>query len=220
MTVKIYGAVQAECTQRIVMVCYELNIPFELVFVDLPHFEHKKPEWINNMQPFGQIPVLDEDGFRMHESRAICRYLTEKFGDGKLLPRELKERGKFEQAASVEQGYFNTPAHIIVRERLFKSVMKLPIDEEQANEAEKTLRSNLQGYERTLSKQKYLAGDELTLADLFHLPIGTIIGKVGIDALTSQDTPNVARWWNEIFSRPSWQAVLADLEKAGPFKFD
>jgi len=35
------------------------------------------------------------------------------------------------------------------------------------------LAKKLEGYERVLAKSKYLAGQELTLADMFHLPYGT-----------------------------------------------
>lgn len=47
---------------------------------------------------------------------------------------------------------------------------------------------------------------EVTLADLFHLPYGALIADhAGFKGLTA--TPNVARWWADISSRPSWNAV-------------
>ena len=36
----------------------------------------------------------------------------------------------------------------------------------------------LPGYEKILAKQKFLAGDELTLVDLFHLAHGTLLVEV------------------------------------------
>jgi hypothetical protein len=52
----------------------------------------------------------------------------------------------------------------------------------------------LAAYEVLLSKTKYLAGDSLTLADLFHLPYGTMLGSAGVDFLTDGTFPNVSRW--------------------------
>lgn len=43
-------------------------------------------------------------------------------------------------------------------------------DEARLEYLTKTLDSKLQGYDRMLSKTKYLAGDKLSLVDLFHLP--------------------------------------------------
>ena len=53
------------------------------------------------------------------------------------------------------------------------------------------LEPKLDVYEKILSKQKYLAGDELTLADLFHLPYGTLLAQAGSNAIEVR--PNVAR---------------------------
>lgn len=46
-------------------------------------------------------------------------------------------------------------------------------------EAQKAkLAKRLEGYEAILSKQAYLAGDNLTAADLFHLPYGQLVADV------------------------------------------
>lgn len=55
----------------------------------------------------------------------------------------------------------------------------------------KLLEQKLDVYEKILSKQKYLAGDEFTLADLFHVPWGAKLPAAGIHAI--EERPNVAR---------------------------
>jgi len=45
------------------------------------------------------------------------------------------------------------------------------------------------------------------MVDLFHIPYGNLLPTVGSDVLTSDRFPNVARWWKDITSRPSWLAV-------------
>jgi glutathione S-transferase len=57
--------------------------------------------------------LQDDNGFILYESRAISRYLEEKYADlgAPLLPKGLKERALVEQAASVELANF-TPAVI------------------------------------------------------------------------------------------------------------
>ena len=57
----------------------------------------------------------------------------------------------------------------------------------------KKLEAKLDVYDQILSKQKYLGGDEVTLADLFHLPYGSLLEKQGIDYLVSGRVPNVTR---------------------------
>ena len=69
---------------------------------------------------------MDTDGFTLYESRAICRYLAQKYekdGNRKLLPspsQDPKAYALFEQAASVEVTNFDPYASGAVFEIVFK----------------------------------------------------------------------------------------------------
>jgi glutathione S-transferase len=58
-------------------------------------------------------------------------------------------------------------------------------------------------YEVILAKQPYLAGSQLTLADLFHLPYGSFAQKLGY-AATFDKYPNVKKWFDGLMARESW----------------
>ena len=70
--------------------------------------------------PLLTINQEDEDGFVLFESRAISRYIADKYGNGKLVPKDLKGRALFEQAVSIEQSDFDPFAGVIVKEKVFK----------------------------------------------------------------------------------------------------
>ena len=91
---------------------------------------------------------------------------------------------------------------------------------------EKLMVGKLDGFERLLKKQKYLAGDvrillflfswteltdygqEISAVDIFCLPYGHMLTEgAGYDYLKNDKWPNVARWWADISTRPSWQLV-------------
>lgn len=201
------GASESTAVRRVALVCKELGIEYKLA--PIPWSDIKKPEHFA-IQPFGQVPVLEDDGFVLFESRAIGRYLTLKYGKGSpLLPptSDLKATGLFEAAASIEQADFDPFAAAIVWELRTKTRMTgQPTDEKRLGEVTAILNSKLDGYERILSKTKYLAGENVTLADLFHVPCGYTLDEIlKLDVLKTR--PNVARWWQDIVSRPSWQAV-------------
>lgn len=49
---------------------------------------------------------------------------------------------------------------------------------------------------------------ELTLADLFHIPYGSLLVPMGCDLLTNDQRPNLVRWWKDISSRESWKKLV------------
>ncbi|TRM64613.1 glutathione S-transferase [Schizophyllum amplum] len=193
-------------------VLMEKKVEFKFVLVDLYKGDQKQSEYMKK-QPFGQVPYLDDDGFIVFESRAICRYICAKFPDQgtPLVPTEIKAKALFEQACSIEYSNFDQFASNAVAEKVFKPMRGLTSNDELAASLLSTLDKKLEGYEAILSKQKYLAGDEITLADLFHLSYGSMLSMIGFNGLESEEKPNVARWWKDITSRESWQAVKDGL---------
>ncbi|KAH9477390.1 Glutathione S-transferase hmp2 [Psilocybe cubensis] len=202
MVLKVHGA-PTPCTQRVLSILYEKQVPFELVPVDLSTAEHKGAKHLEN-HPFGLCPFIDDDGFVLYESRAIAQYIAMKYdnqGTQGLIPKDLKSYARFQQAASTETSYFNDLAGTILMERIFKP------DEKLVESSLTRLAANLDVYEKILSKQKYLGGEEITLADLYHLPCGTLLPAAGTDVIEAR--PNVARWFKDLSSRESWKAALA-----------
>jgi glutathione S-transferase len=105
MVIKVHGVVQSTCTRRVLTALIEKGVPYELVAVNFQAAEHKSAPFLA-MQPFGKIPVLDDDGFLVYESRAICKYIAKKYASQgtKLIPAEddLKGYALFEQVSPSE----------------------------------------------------------------------------------------------------------------------
>ena len=123
MVLTIHGNVMSTCTNRVRTVCEELGVPYEVVPVDFSKGEHKAPEF-TAVQPFGQVPYLDDDGFKLFESRAICRYLALTYGDiGTLIPdpSDVRKTALIEQAASIEVTDFDPPASGLGYEKIVKT---------------------------------------------------------------------------------------------------
>ncbi|KAF9244438.1 glutathione S-transferase [Melanogaster broomeanus] len=203
MVVKIYGFPISTCTRLVELICKEKEIPYELVDVDFRKGEHTSSAFKEH-QPFGQVPYIDDDGFILYESRAICRYLIKKYpsqGTLGLIPTDLQAKALFEQASSIEITNFDNFAGPLVVEKFFNPPTKPGL----LNTLQ-LLNAKMDAYEVILGKQKYLAGETLTLADLQHLPLGRLLCTAGLaDVFSSR--PNVARWWNELTNRPAWNTM-------------
>ncbi|KAF7358177.1 Glutathione S-transferase [Mycena venus] len=213
MALKLYSASFPGAGGGIVALALaEKQIPFEHVLVDLKGKEQKTPEFLAMRTRSAKCPSSSEDeGFILYESRAICRYLAEKYADQgtPLLPKGFKERALVEQAASVELADFHRAVSKVVREAVSKANRGLPIDQAALDQGLANLSAKLDVYEVILSKHRFLAGDEFTLADLFHYAFAPVLAEGGVDIMTSKG-PNVARWWNELMSRPSWVKLKAE----------
>lgn len=55
-----------------------LGLPYRLVDIDLKQGEHKRPGFLR-MNPFGQLPVIDDGGTVVHDSNAILVYLATRY---------------------------------------------------------------------------------------------------------------------------------------------
>ncbi|BBC03050.1 MULTISPECIES: glutathione S-transferase family protein [Bradyrhizobium] len=80
-----------------------LGIPHELVDVDLKSAAQKRPEFLA-LNPFGQVPVLDDDGTIISDSNAILVYLATKLGRTDWLPQDAKGAAAVQRWLSVAAG--------------------------------------------------------------------------------------------------------------------
>jgi hypothetical protein len=58
MTLKLYGFRFSSCTRRVAVVCKELNVPYELIPVDITKGEQRSAEHLAR-QPFGLVPTIE-----------------------------------------------------------------------------------------------------------------------------------------------------------------
>jgi len=210
MVLKLYSFNRSSNVHRVLVVIKELGLEYQPIDIDLTKGAQLEPAY-KAIQPFGKVPCIDDDGFKLYESRAIARYLAAK-AKSPLLPTEPKAVALFEQAASVELNYLGPHAVKIMFEIMFKkNFLKQEPDEKIINECVEALQQTLNVYEDILSKNKYLIGNELTLVDLFHLPHEIMLTLPGIDVANNPSRPNLARWWKDISNRPSWLSVKSSI---------
>ncbi len=80
-----------------------LGVPHELVEVDLKSNAHKKPDFLA-LNPFGQVPVLEDDGTVVADSNAILVYLARKLGRTDWLPEDPRGQAAVQRWLSVAAG--------------------------------------------------------------------------------------------------------------------
>jgi len=207
MAIKLYGNPMSTCTQRVLTTCNALKIQCEVVVIDFSKGEHKSPEYLTK-HPWGKVPYLDDGGFVVYESRAISRYLCLKYQTAEgaqVYPTDIQQRSLVEQYISVEQSYYNTGIEPLVGEAVFKKYHGGVPDDAVIAKHKETTEKSLVVYDKILEGKSYLVGEQLTLADIFHLPYGACCVHAGHgDLFTHPDRPNVNRWWETITRHEAW----------------
>ncbi|HTH98849.1 MAG TPA: glutathione S-transferase [Stellaceae bacterium] len=97
---KLYHAPLSGHAHRVRLFLSLIGAEVELVEVDLPQAQHKSPEFLA-MNPFGQVPVLDDDGTVVSDSTAILVYAAKKFGRIDWLPETPVEAAQVQRWLSV-----------------------------------------------------------------------------------------------------------------------
>jgi len=210
-SVRIIGHPMSTCTRRVMYAAALLKVPIEMVTIDWSTGQHKSPEHMKK-QPFGKVPVLEHDGFTLFESRAICRYINDVVSSShSLIPSDPKQRALFEQWAAVELGTLNPDIDTIVSNQVFAAMKGASPDVEAVKKAHEHIKTSLAVLDKQLSTHKYIAGDHISLVDIWILPNLWAIytaspsdGKQLIDA-----NPHIAAWWKRITETPEWKAIVA-----------
>jgi glutathione S-transferase len=202
---KLYGHPMSTCTRKVLTVLEEKGHAVDFQLVDLMKGEHKRDEHIAR-QPFGVVPVLEDDGFWLYESRAMVRYLDEKLSGPKLTPADLKDRAMMEQWISVEFSYFSPKAMKIVMEMVFHRMAGQAPDMSLVAKSREEVGKVLDVAERHLAKNDHFAGKAFSLADLGWMPyVQYLFAAESGDLITSR--PATKAWWERVSTRPSWKKV-------------
>lgn len=179
----------------------ELGLEIEAVEVDLRSGQHRSPEFLK-LNPNGQVPVLDDDGFILYESLAINLYLARKAG-GPLAGSSPQEEALMAQwslwvANEVEH-------HLI---EILEHRVMLPEPERhpgRADAAWEQLQKPLGVLESVLTDSDYLVGNRFTVADLNVSIVMSLINRLSLDI---DRYPNVRAWLDTCLGRPAGKGFV------------
>jgi glutathione S-transferase len=197
--IKVFGHPISACTRKVLVTLREIGVPFEMQIVDfIGKREHKQPAHLAR-QPFGKVPAIDDQGFALYESRAIIRYLNDRYG-GDLVPANVLERAAMDQWVSVEYSYFSAAA----TKPILHFLSNAPYENAELAAADAAVDQTLDALESRLAVHPYLAGDNFSLAEIVYLPYLDYLMLTPKKAAIS-GRPHVATWLAGNSKRPSWQ---------------
>jgi glutathione S-transferase len=172
------------------------------------------------LQPFGQVPVLEDGDLTLFESRAIARHIFRKHKPELLGAGSLERSAMVDVWLEVEAHQLHPAAGAVVVECVFAPLLGRARNQVAVDENLEKLRKVLEVYEARLAQSTYLAGDFLSAADLSHFTVMHYFMATEYAAIV-EALPHVRAWWEELAARPAARKVAGFMPLgAGPAKKD
>jgi glutathione S-transferase len=153
------------------------------------------------LNPTGKVPTLMDGDTVIWESNTILRYLAAKNGSP-LYPADLARRTEVERWMDWLLASLNAPYVAI-----FKEAKKAPGERAASWAADaKELTGQLQLLEAHLAKQPYLAGKDLSIADV---ALGPIVARCLDFPIDRPDLLNLQAWREQLAARPAFKRATA-----------
>jgi glutathione S-transferase len=122
--------------------------------------------------PFGRVPAFAHGDFRLYETQAILRYLDQMFPEPALVPSDPRAAARMNQIIGINDWYFfpKAAAPIVFQRVVGPALLGMPTDETVVSAAVPMARTCLDELDRLLGEQRFLAGDQLSIADIMLAP--------------------------------------------------
>ena len=173
-----------------------LKLPHQVVPVDLPGGEHKREPFLS-MNPFGQVPVLQDFKHTLADSNAILVYLAQSYGPATWMPSDPIRAAAVQRWLSVAAGDMARGLAAARNSVLFGM---------ECDMADATRRGHalLTVMDRELSTKPFLAGESPTVADVacYSYTAHAPDGRIALDAYR-----NVKAWLARVEALPGFVAM-------------
>ena len=195
--IKLHGFPLSGHSHRIELFLSLLSLPFENIRIDLPARAHKTPTFLA-MNPFGQVPVLEDGDIVLADSNAILVYLASKYAGDSWLPRDPLGAARVQRWLSVAAGplAFGAAAARLI------ALFKAPFNPEEVTARAHGLFGVV---ESELAATPFITGAAPTIADvaLYSYTAHAPEGGVSLDAY-----PNIRNWIARIEALPGFVPMV------------
>lgn len=191
--IRLYHHALSGHVHRVELFLTLLGLPFEKVTVDVFKREQRRPEFLA-INPFGQIPVIQDGEFTLADSNAILVYLAKRYdATGSWLPDDAAGAARVQRWLSVAADQLAsgpTTARIA-------ALVGRPCDEAVIKQSKQLFEL----MDRELASRRFIAADTPTIADLAlyaytsHAPEG---------GLSLEPYPHVRAWLARIEALPGF----------------
>jgi GST-like protein len=184
--------------RKVSIMLEELGLPYRSIPINITEDDQFEPDFLK-ISPNNKIPAIvdTETGISMMESAAIMLYLSKKTG-GKLVPGDEAGYWRMMEWLMLQMGGVG-PMLGQAHHFLHFNAGKAPYAEERYGKEAARIYGVL---DKRLGEAPYLAGDELSIADIATWPW---ISRFEWQKIDLNSFENLARWYRELAARPAFR---------------
>ena len=146
------------------------------------------------IHPWGKMPAFRDGDLQLFETSAILRYVEEAFPGPSLLPGNIRDRARCEQWVSAINAYcYDAMVRRYLLQYVFPKGADGKPDRSVIDAALKDVAQQLAIFDAAYGEKNFLAGANVSLADLFLAPIVAYLEGMPEGKALMQAAPNVAR---------------------------
>ena len=175
-----------------------LGVPYERVAVDLAKREQKQPRFLE-LNPRGQVPVLEDEGQVFWDSTAVLVYVARKYGGERWLPTDPAGMAAVMQWMALAQNEIHYGLQFA------RAILHLGRAGNLA-ECQQYGRTALRVLEKRLADQEWLALQHMTIADVACFPYVAMAPDADVELGPYRA---VSAWIDSIKALPGYIAVPA-----------
>ncbi|MFM0163732.1 glutathione S-transferase [Paraburkholderia sediminicola] len=179
-----------------------LDLPFEVIELDMRAGDNRRPEYLK-LNPFGQVPTIEDGDTVLFDSNAILVYLAKRYGDASWLPEDALGAAAVQRWLSLAAGqiaYGPCAARLV-------TVFGAPLHLDTAQNIALKLFEVL---DAELASKDFAAGDRVSIADI---AAHTYIAHAPEGGISLEPYPNIRAWLRRVEALPRFIAMPAT--KAG-----
>jgi glutathione S-transferase len=199
---KLYGFPPSPNTWKVRAVAAHLGLPLEFELIDLTKRQQRTPEFLA-LNPTGRTPVLVDGGLTLWESTAIMQYLADQTANS-LWPDDARARADIQRWQSWQLAHWSPESCVpLIFQRLVKAALNMgPPDPAVVEKGIEAFHRDARILDAHLSRQPFLVGDDLTLADF---SVAAPLFHAAKAEMPLVPYAHVRDWFGRVSALPAWR---------------
>jgi len=210
MPLTLFLDLMSQPCRAVLLFCLENEIDHQVQTVHIGKGETKSAQF-RAINPTGKVPAIDHNGFVLAESHAILAYLVNtRHVPDHWYPKDPKKRAKVDEILHWHHANLRFGASGFAFSTIIGPRMGFAPDERLTKDSRATLESSLKFMDGILGKSPFIAGGEMSIADL---SLACELAQILVTDFDFSVYTHVVSWFNKVQRLPNYRKVTTVLDK-------